>query len=120
MVQTAFMYNDIESKLTFDTEGGAITVEQLNTNFNLPEGTLSYLGFGFDDAGTCGVYEQREPHYISVAIHRPEWGEHPHNWNIEFMDTDVNGYSLRITYPFPTLSFGGSGCAAGKEKNGTE
>lgn len=98
MVQTAFMYNDIESKLTFDTECGAITVEQLNTNFNLPEGTLSYLGFGFDDAGTCGVYEQREPHYISVAIHRPEWGEHPDNWNIEFMDTDVNGYSLRITY----------------------
>ena len=98
MMQTAFMYNDIESKLTLDTEGGAITAEQLNTKFNMPESTLSYLGFSFDDAGTCGVYEQREPHYISVAIHRPEWGEWDGDWNIEYMDADVNGYSLRITY----------------------
>ena len=60
--------------------------------------SLMGLGFGFDDAGTCGVYEQREPHYASVAIARPEWGEFPDNWNIELMDTDVNGYSLRVTY----------------------
>ncbi len=61
------------------------------------ENSLIGLGFGFDDAGTCGVYEQHEPHYMSVAIHRPEWGEHPDGWNIEFMD-QVNGYGLRITY----------------------
>ncbi len=62
------------------------------------ENSLMGLGFGFDDAGTCGVYEQREPHYASVAIARPEWGEFPDDWNIELMDTDVNGYSLRVTY----------------------
>lgn len=62
------------------------------------ENSLMGLGFGFDDAGTCGVYEQREPHYASVAIARPEWGEFPDDWNIELMDTDVNGYSLRATY----------------------
>lgn len=61
------------------------------------ENSLIGLGFGFDDAGTCGVYEQHEPHYMSVAIHRPEWGEWNSDWNIEFMD-EVNGYSLRITY----------------------
>ncbi len=61
------------------------------------ENSLISLGFGFDDAGTCGVYEQHEPHYMSVAIHRPEWGEHPDGWNIEYMD-EVNGYGLRITY----------------------
>ena len=61
------------------------------------ENSLIGLGFGFDDAGTCGVYEQHEPHYMSVAIHRPEWGEWNGDWNIEYMDV-VNGYSLRITY----------------------
>jgi hypothetical protein len=44
------------------------------------------------------VYEEREPHYKSIAIARPEWGEFPEDWNIEFMDTVINGYSLRITY----------------------
>jgi len=61
------------------------------------ENSLIGLGFGFDDAGICGVYEQHEPHYMSVAIHRPEWGEFTDDWNIEFMD-EVNGYGLRITY----------------------
>ncbi len=101
MMQTSFMNGGVESKLTFDTAGKAITVEQAKENFNtLPasEGSLTALGFGFDDAGTCGVFELREPHYISVAIARPEWGEFSEDWNIEFMDTDINGYSLRITY----------------------
>jgi hypothetical protein len=101
MTQTAFEHDGVESKLTFDTEGGAITVEQLQTELSVQpaaENSLLALRFGFDDAGTCGVYEQRDPHYISVAIARPEWGEHPDGWNIEFMDTDINGYSLRITY----------------------
>jgi len=82
-----------------------------NTLFTLPreveappeqpvasENSLMGLGFGFDDAGRCGVYEQREPHYASIAIHRPEWGEHPDGWNIELSDTDVNGYSLIMWY----------------------
>jgi hypothetical protein len=101
MTQTAFEHNGVESKLTFDTEGGAITVEQLQTELSAPpvaEGSLAAMGFGFDDAGTCGVYEQRDPHYISVAIARPEWGEHPDGWNIEFMDTNIKGYSIIMWY----------------------
>jgi len=83
-----------------------------NTLFTLPRDTeavqppeqpaasknsLIGLGFGFDDAGTCGVYAQHEPHYMEIAIHRPEWGEHPDGWNLEHMD-EINGYSLMITY----------------------
>ena len=101
-METYIAYNDaIGNKLTFDSKGGAVTVEQTNNSFNSPtitDDSLTALGFGFDDAGTCGVYEDREPHYKSVAIARPEWGEHPDDWNIEFMDTDIKGYSLRITY----------------------
>ncbi len=101
MIQTAFTHNGVESKLIFDSKDKAITVDQLHTKLCAPPaatGSLSALGFVFDDAETCGVYEEREPHYKSVAIARPEWGEHPDNWNIEFMDTDINGYGLRITY----------------------
>jgi hypothetical protein len=101
-METYIAYNDaIGNKLTFDSKGSAVTVEQTNNSFNSPpitDGSLTALGFVFDDAGTCGVYENREPHYKSVAIARPEWGEHPDDWNIEFMDTDIKGYSLRITY----------------------
>lgn len=101
MTQTSLIYDGVESKLTFNVSDGSITVDQLHAEISVPpaaEGSLSALGFGFDDAGTCGVYEQRDPHYISVAIARPEWGEFPDDWNIEFMDTDIKGYSLRITY----------------------
>ena len=101
MTQTAMMYDGVDSKLTFDTEGGAITVDQLHAELSAQpaaEGSLSAMGFGFDDAGVCGVYEDRMPHYKSVAIARPEWGKHPDGWNIEFMDTDIKGYSLRIEY----------------------
>ncbi len=101
-METYIAYNDaIGNKLIFDSKGGAVTIEQSNKDFNSPpvtEGSLTALGFGFDDAGTCGVYEDRDPHYKSVAIARPEWGDFPDDWNIEFMDTDIKGYSLRITY----------------------
>ena len=85
-------------KLTFDSNSGVITVSQWTKGFNAPEGSLTALGFDFDEAGVCGVYEQREPHYISIAITRPEWSEHPDGWNIEFMDSDVNGYSVIMWY----------------------
>jgi predicted small lipoprotein YifL len=101
MMQTVFEYDGVESKLTFDTKGGMITVDQLHAELSAQpaaENSLAALGFGFDDAGTCGVYEQRDPHYISVAIARPEWGDFTDDWNIEFIDTDIKGYSLRITY----------------------
>lgn len=99
-METYIAYNNaIGNKLTVDSEGGAITVVQSNKHLQpIAQGSLTALGFGFDDAGTCGVYEQREPHYISVAITRLEWGEHPDGWNIEFTDTDVNGYSVIMWY----------------------
>lgn len=99
---TWISYNDIIGyNLTIDAGAGAITIEQKNRDFNSPpvtEGSLTALGFGFDDAGTCGVYEDRDPHYRSVAIARPEWGEFTEDWNIEFTDTDIKGYRLWITY----------------------
>lgn len=105
MKQTSIQYGALDSKLTFNTKANDITIEQTNNNFNSlaseqaeSEVSLTKFAFGFDDAETCGVFELREPHYISVAIHRPEWGEFAEDWNIEYMDTDVNGYSLRITY----------------------
>lgn len=56
------------------------------------------LGFSFDDAGLCALYEQHEPYYFSMAIHQPEWGAFDSDWDVEFYDCDVNGYTLRITY----------------------
>lgn len=101
---TNISYGLIESNLIFDSRGGAVTVLQTSNEFSIalgkyfePEFSLTKFGFGFGQDGACGVYEQHEPHYMSVAIHRPEWGQFDGDWNIEFMD-EVNGYNLRITY----------------------
>ena len=98
-------YGLISNTLVFDSRGGAaILILQSSKELNAslgeyvePEFSLMKFGFGFDDAGTCGVYEQHEPHYMNVAIHRPEWGEFAEDWNIEYLD-QMNGYGLRITY----------------------
>lgn len=98
-------YGLIKNTFVFDTRSGtAVLILQTSKELNSPlseyvepELSLTKFGFGFDEARICGVYEERDPHYSSVAIHRPEWGEHPDGWNIEFMDM-VNGYGLRITY----------------------
>ena len=101
MMNTAFMYDDVNSKLVFDTEDGAITVEQTNTQLNAALGSelsLTKLGFSFDDAGICGVYEEHAPFYSSVAVTRPEWGDFANDWNMEFNDSNVNGYSVVMWY----------------------
>jgi predicted small lipoprotein YifL len=97
-------YGMIGIKIQFDSKAGAIYVTQTASEFDTavceyvaPEVSLTKLGFLFDPNGVCGVYEVREPQYMSVAIHRPEWGEFGSDWNIEYMD-NVNGYALRITY----------------------
>ena len=97
-------YGMIGIKIEFDSKGGAVYITQSAAEFDTalceyiaPEISLTKLGFGFGQDGVCGVYEQHDPHYMSVAIHRPEWGEFSDDWNIEFMDV-VNGYQLRITY----------------------
>lgn len=56
------------------------------------------LGFTADTANAVCIYERQEPHYMRIAIHRPEWGENPDGWNMEFYDDDMNGYKLHILY----------------------
>ena len=98
-------YGLINNTLVFDSKfGSAILVMQSSNDVNStlgeyvePEFSFAKFGFGFDDVGTCGVYEQHEPHYMNVAIHRPEWGEFNEDWNIEYLD-QINGYGLQITY----------------------
>ena len=98
-------YGMIRNTLVFDSRfGAAILVLQSNNEIKSslreyvePEFSLVKFGFDFDDAGTCGVYYQHEPHYMNVAIHRPEWGDFADEWNIEYLD-QINGYNLRITY----------------------
>lgn len=103
---TNITYGLIRNTLVFDSRfGDAVLILQTSNELNTPlseyvepEFSLVKFGFCFDDAGTCGVYEEHEPHYKSVAIHRPEWGEHPDGWNIELCDSNVNGYSLIMWY----------------------
>ncbi len=99
-------YGMIKNTLIFDSRFGATVLilqesKELNTplgEYVEPELSLVKLGFGFDEDGVCGVYEEREPHYKSVAITRPEWGAFADGWNIELSDSNVNGYSLIMWY----------------------
>lgn len=94
-------YDDIiGNKLIIDTDAGAITVSQEGKLFGSgsSEGNYGALGFSFDDAGTCGVYEEHEPFYSSVAVARPEWGDFSEAWNMEFNDSNVNGYGVTMWY----------------------
>lgn len=97
-------YGILDIEYIFDGKSSAIYVSERSSEMKSalsayvePEVSLAKLGFGFDQEGVCGVYEQHEPHYMSVAVHRPEWGEFNGDWNIEYMD-EVNGCGLRITY----------------------
>ena len=56
------------------------------------------MGFTADTAKAVCIYERQEPHYMRIAIHRPEWGENPDGFNIMFHDADINGYDLVIMY----------------------
>lgn len=53
------------------------------------------LGFtANEDEATC-LYEKSG---LRISIHKAEWGVSPEEWNIEFHDPDVNGYSLITQY----------------------
>lgn len=97
-------YGMLGVEVIFDVTGNTIyVIEQTSETKSAlaayvePEVSLVKLGFGFDQENICGVYAQHEPHYMNVAIHKPEWGEFNEDWNIEYLD-QVNGYGLRITY----------------------
>lgn len=97
-------YGQVIVDLEFDSDSEAIYVTQYTDDFDsalseyeAPAVSLTKLGFGFDQDGVCGVYQEHEPHYMNVAVHRPEWGEFNEDWNLEYLD-EINGYGLRITY----------------------
>ena len=73
----------------------AVQPEQTTAPYALP---YKQLGFTADTAKAVCIYERHEPHYMRIAIHRPEWGENPDGWNTEFYDDDMNGYKLHILY----------------------
>ncbi len=56
------------------------------------------LGFMPDESRAICVFEKSDPHFIKISVHKPEWGENPDGWDMEFHDSDVNGYSLVIQY----------------------
>lgn len=61
------------------------------------------LGFAFIDYRGTYFYEEQDPHEIHLHIHRSEFDtnvslENRLDWNMEFFDADVNGYSLQFYY----------------------
>ena len=76
-------------------EQTAAQPEQTTAPYALP---YKQLGFTADTAKAVCIYERQEPHYMRIAIHRPEWGENPDGFNIMFHDADINGYNLVIMY----------------------
>ena len=56
------------------------------------------LGFTTDVSRAICSFEKNDPHFIKISIHKPEWGENPDGWDMEFQDFDVNGYSLMMQY----------------------
>jgi hypothetical protein len=66
--------------------------EQTTPAYALP---YELLGFTADeDEATC-LYEKSG---LRIAVHKAEWGASPEEWNIEFHDSDVNGYRLVMQY----------------------
>lgn len=61
------------------------------------------LGFVFLDYKGAYYYQEKAPNELHLYIHRPEFDTNvpPENildWNMEFFEADLNGYSLRIFY----------------------
>ena len=98
------IFNDT-IQMTFGVTADALYALPFDQTAAQPEQTpppyaLPYerLGFTTDVSKAICVYAQHEPHYMQIAIHRPEWGVSPDEWNIEFHDSNVNGYKLVMQY----------------------
>ena len=57
--------------------------------------TLLGLGFTADHDNAVCIYEQHEGGYISVAVHRPEWGNQ--EYSVEYY-ASINGYNVTVWY----------------------
>ncbi len=66
--------------------------EQTTASYALP---YEPLGFTANEDEAVCLYEKSG---LRITIHKPEWGASPEEWNIEFYDPDVNGYSLVMQY----------------------
>ena len=98
------IFNDT-IQMTFGVTADALYALPFDQTAAQPEQTTAIyappyeqLGFTADTANAACIYEQHEPHYMRIAIHRPEWGENPDGFNIMFHDADINGYNLVIMY----------------------
>ncbi len=98
------IFNDT-IQMTFGVTADALYALPFDQTAAQPEQTpppyaLPYeqLGFTANAESAICLYEQAEPHYMQIAIHRPEWGVSPDEWNIEFHDSNVNGYKLVMQY----------------------
>ncbi len=95
------VFNDT-IQMTFGVTADALYALPFDQTAAQPEQTtpayaLPYEPFGFtdnEDEAAC-LYEKSG---LQIAIHRPDWGASPAEWNIEFHDPDVNGYSLVMQY----------------------
>ncbi len=61
------------------------------------------LGFTFLDYKGTYFYQEMEPHERNIYIHRSDFDaavppENRLDWNIQFYDEDVNGYTLQMFY----------------------
>lgn len=88
--ETFGMTADALYALPFDQT--AAQPEQTTPAYALP---YEPLGFTANEDEAACLYEKSG---LQIAIHRPEWGASPEEWNIEFYDPDVNGYSLVMQY----------------------
>jgi hypothetical protein len=89
-------------------ETAGLSVETLyqmpfDENDNSLPTAFTRLGFTFLDYKGTYYYEEKDPHEIHLYIHRPEFDTNvsPENrldWNMEFFEADVNGYSLQFFY----------------------
>jgi len=57
--------------------------------------TLLSLGFIADHDNAVCVYEQHDGGYVSVAVHRPEWGNQ--EYSVEYY-ASINGYNVTVWY----------------------
>lgn len=67
------------------------------------QNTYEMIGFTFLEYKGTYFYEELNPHKFELSIHKSQWdGNAPEenrvDWNMAFIDYDVNGYRLQMLY----------------------